>query len=102
MSPSVSIIVPVYNAGAALRRCVESVLHQEYEDFELLLADDGSRDGSGALCDEFAAKDSRVRVIHKENSGVSPTTGSRPTPHGCWSGPWRSTSATWWYPTSTA
>lgn len=73
MKPSVSIIVPVYNAEACLSRCVESVLNQEYESFELLLADDGSRDGSGALCDEFAAKDSRVRVIHKENSGVSDT-----------------------------
>ena len=73
MKPSVSIIVPVYNAEACLSRCVESVLNQEYESFELLLADDGSRDNSGALCDEFAAKDSRVRVIHKENSGVSDT-----------------------------
>lgn len=73
MNPSVSIIVPVYNAEASLRRCVESVLSQEYADFELLLADDGSRDGSGAICDEFAAADSRVRVFHKENSGVSDT-----------------------------
>lgn len=73
MNPSVSIIVPVYNAEAGLRRCVESVLSQEYADFELLLADDGSRDGSGAICDEFAAADSRVRVFHKENSGVSDT-----------------------------
>lgn len=73
MNPSVSIIVPVYNAEAALRRCVESVLNQEYTDFELLLADDGSRDGSAALCDQFAREDSRVRVFHKENSGVSDT-----------------------------
>ena len=73
MNPSVTIIVPVYNAEATLRRCVESVLSQEYADFELLLADDGSGDASGAICDEFAAADSRVRVIHKENSGVSDT-----------------------------
>lgn len=73
MNPSVSIIVPVYNAEACLRRCVESVLNQEYADFELLLADDGSRDGSGTICDEYAAADSRVRVFHKENSGVSDT-----------------------------
>lgn len=73
MNPSVSIIIPVYNAEACLRRCVESVLNQEYADFELLLADDGSRDGSGALCDAFAAADPRVRVFHKENSGVSDT-----------------------------
>ena len=71
MNPSVSIIVPVYNAEACLRRCVESVLNQEYADFELLLADDGSRDSSGRICDEYAAADSRVRVFHKENSGVS-------------------------------
>ncbi len=73
MKPSVSIIVPVYNAEACLSRCVESVLNQEYESFELLLADDGSRDGSGSICDAFAAADSRVRVFHKENSGVSGT-----------------------------
>ena len=73
MKPSVSIIVPVYNAEACLSRCVESVLNQEYENFELLLADDGSRDGSGSICDAFAAADSRVRVFHKENSGVSGT-----------------------------
>lgn len=71
MNPSVSIIVPVYNAEACLRRCVESVLNQEYADFELLLADDGSRDSSGRICDEYAVADSRVRVFHKENSGVS-------------------------------
>lgn len=73
MDSTVSIIVPVYNAEDCLRRCVESVLNQEYTDFELLLADDGSTDGSGALCDAFAAGDSRVRVFHKENSGVSDT-----------------------------
>lgn len=73
MNPTVSIIVPVYNAEACLRRCVESVLNQEYTDFELLLADDGSQDQSGAICDGFAAEDSRVRVFHKENSGVSDT-----------------------------
>ena len=71
MNPSVNIIVPVYNAEACLRRCVESVLNQEYADFELLLADDGSRDGSGRICDEYAAADSRGRGFHKENSGVS-------------------------------
>lgn len=71
MNPSVSIIVPIYNAETFLRRCVESVLNQEYTDFELLLADDGSRDDSGAICDEYAAADNRVRVFHKENSGVS-------------------------------
>ena len=71
MNPVVSIIVPVYNAKEYLRRCVDSILGQEYTDFELLLIDDGSQDGSGAICDEYAAKDMRVRVIHKENGGVS-------------------------------
>lgn len=73
MEPCVSIIVPVYNAETTLRRCVESVLGQEYTDFELILADDGSQDNSGALCDTFALADGRVRVLHKENSGVSDT-----------------------------
>ena len=69
----VSIIVPVYNAEKALRRCVDSILGQEYTDFELLLIDDGSKDGSGAICDAYAASDSRVRVVHKVNTGVSDT-----------------------------
>ena len=71
MKPTVSIIVPVYNAEKYLKRCVDSILNQEYRDFELLLADDGSTDSSGAICDAYAAQDSRVRVIHKENTGVS-------------------------------
>ena len=70
-TPMVSIIVPVYNASKTLRRCVDSVLKQEYTDFELLLVDDGSRDDSGTICDEYAGKDPRVRVIHKANAGVS-------------------------------
>lgn len=73
MKPTVSIIVPVYNAEKYLRRCIDSILNQEYTDFELLLADDGSMDSSGAICDEYAAKDSRIHVIHKENTGVSDT-----------------------------
>lgn len=73
MNPTVSIIVPVYNAEPCLSRCVDSILRQEYQDFELLLADDGSTDQSGSICDAYAASDSRVRVIHKENTGVSDT-----------------------------
>ncbi len=73
MTPTVSIIVPVYNAEASIRRCVDSILGQQFTDFELLLVDDGSKDGSGAICDAYAAADSRVRVFHKENSGVSDT-----------------------------
>ena len=71
MIPTVSIIVPVYNAERTIRRCIESILNQEYTDFELLLVDDGSLDASGAICDEYAARDSRVQVFHKANSGVS-------------------------------
>lgn len=67
----VSIIVPVYNAEEHLRRCVDSILVQTFSDFELLLIDDGSKDGSAAICDEYTIKDSRVRVFHKENGGVS-------------------------------
>ena len=71
--PSVSIIVPVYNAEKTIERCVNSILNQTYKDFELLLLDDGSTDGSGMICDDYAKRDGRVRVCHKENSGVSDT-----------------------------
>lgn len=66
-----SIIIPVYNAEHVLERCVNSVLNQTVEDFELLLIDDGSTDSSGVICDRFAEKDQRVRVFHKKNGGVS-------------------------------
>ena len=71
MNPTVSIIVPVYNAEKTLPRCIDSILGQEYTDFELLLIDDGSSDSSGEICDRYAAQDSRIRVTHKPNSGVS-------------------------------
>lgn len=67
----ISVIIPVYNAADFLPRAVGSVLMQEFDDFEVILVDDGSTDGSAAICDEFAAHDERVRVIHKENGGVS-------------------------------
>ena len=70
-TPIVSIIVPVYNVEKYLHRCVDSILAQTFTDFELLLINDGSRDNSGAICDEYAAKDSRIRVFHKENGGLS-------------------------------
>ena len=69
--PLVSVIVPVYKAEKWLHRCVDSILAQTMEDFELLLIDDGSPDRSGEICDEYAVKDARVRVFHKENGGVS-------------------------------
>lgn len=71
MGPTVSIIVPVYNAERTIRRCIDSILAQQYTDFELLLVDDGSGDSSGAICDTHAAQDARVRVFHQENAGVS-------------------------------
>lgn len=71
MNDLISIIVPVYKAEKYLRRCIESILAQTYQNIEVLLVDDGSPDGSGAICDEYAEKDSRVRVFHKENAGVS-------------------------------
>lgn len=67
----ISIIIPVYNTGEYLPLCLESILSQSFTDFEVLLVDDGSRDDSGAVCDSFAAKDNRIRVLHKENGGVS-------------------------------
>lgn len=69
--PQVSVIVPVYKAETYLRRCVDSILVQTFTDFELLLIDDGSPDRSGEICDEYAQKDNRVKVFHKENGGVS-------------------------------
>lgn len=69
--PIVSVIVPVYNAEKYLHRCIDSILKQTFTDFELLLIDDGSKDESGKLCDEYALNNSNVFVFHKENSGVA-------------------------------
>lgn len=71
MTPYISVIIPVYNAETTLNKCVVSVLKQQFADFEVILVDDGSKDGSCQICEEFARKDSRVTVIHKENGGVS-------------------------------
>lgn len=67
----VSVIVPVYNVEKYIRRCIESILNQTYTNFELILVDDGSSDNSGTICDEYANRDNRIIVIHKENGGVS-------------------------------
>ena len=69
--PKISVIVPVYKAEKFLAECIESVLAQTFADFELVLVDDGSPDNSGKICDDFATRDSRIRVFHKENGGVS-------------------------------
>lgn len=70
-APLISIIVPVYNYKAYLRRCLDSIAAQTFSDWECLVVDDGSSDGSAAICDEYATNDPRFRVIHKENGGVS-------------------------------
>ena len=71
MGPILSVIVPIYNTKEQLSRCIDSILSQSFSDFELLLVDDGSTDGSSVVCDAYSAKDNRVRVFHKANGGVS-------------------------------
>ncbi|MFI3302534.1 MAG: glycosyltransferase [Rikenellaceae bacterium] len=67
----ISIIIPVYNVEKLLPKCLDSILGQSFADFEVILVNDGSKDGSGGVCDEYAARDNRIRVIHKINGGVS-------------------------------
>lgn len=67
----ISVIIPVYNVEKYLSACIKSILNQTHRNLELILIDDGSKDNSGQICDEFAKKDSRIRVIHQENGGVS-------------------------------
>ena len=71
MNKTISVIVPVYNVAAYLPQCLESIQNQDYRDLQVLLIDDGSTDGSGAICDQFAAQDDRVQVIHQKNGGAA-------------------------------
>ena len=70
-NPTVSIIVPIYNVEPYLRRCIDSVINQTYANLEIILVDDGSPDKCSQICDEYAAKDNRITVIHKRNGGLS-------------------------------
>lgn len=69
--PSISVIVPVYKVESYIHRCIDSILNQTYQNFELILVDDGSPDNCGAICDEYANNDNRIHVIHQENAGLS-------------------------------
>ena len=69
-TPLISIIVPVYKVEQYLHRCINSILAQTFENFELILVDDGSPDNCGKICDEYAQKDNRIKVIHQKNSGT--------------------------------
>ena len=71
MADKISVIIPVYNVADYLPQCLDSVLGQDHEDLEVIVVDDGSTDSSGAICDQYAAKDSRVRVIHQANAGAA-------------------------------
>lgn len=67
---TISVIVPIYNVGTFLNKCIESIIEQTYKNIEIILVDDGSKDNSGAICDYYAKKDSRIKVIHKKNGGL--------------------------------
>ena len=71
INPLISIIIPVYNVEKYLKECLNSVINQTYTNLEIILVDDGSTDSSGQMCDEFAKKDNRIKVIHKQNGGLS-------------------------------
>lgn len=70
-NPKITIIVPIYNSERYLKKCIQSILAQSYDDFELILIDDGSTDSSGQICDEFSKQNTRIKVYHESNKGVS-------------------------------
>ena len=70
MEPLISVIVPIFRVEKYLDKCIQSIRNQTYHNLEILLIDDGSDDRSGEICDEYASKDLRIRVIHKENHGL--------------------------------
>ena len=69
--PLISVVVPIYNVEQYLERCINSILHQTYQNLEIILVDDGSPDNSGAICDSYSSLDQRIKVIHKRNGGLS-------------------------------
>lgn len=71
MEPKISVIVPIYNVEDYIKRCINSIINQAYKNLEIILVDDGSPDNSGKICEGYAAMDSRIKVIHKENGGLS-------------------------------
>ena len=79
----VSVIVPVYNVSPYLREAIDSVINQTYKELEIIIVDDGSTDGSGAICEEYASSDSRIKLIHQSNRGLS---GARNTGLECATG----------------
>ena len=70
-NPQISVVIPVYNSEFYLRNCLNSILQQKNQDFEVIMVNDGSKDKSGEICDEYSKKDKRFKVIHKTNEGVS-------------------------------
>lgn len=79
MEDLITIIVPIYNSEKYLERCIESIINQTYKNLEILLIDDGSTDNSYKICYNYSKNDSRINLIHKENSGVSETRNIRNT-----------------------
>lgn len=71
MNPIISVIIPVYNASRYISKCIESVQSQTYPNWQMILVDDGSKDNSLDICNSYASRDSRISVIHQENSGAS-------------------------------